>query len=41
MSRSCSTEEAAVPEIPADLVAAIVFTSGSTGTAESEPKALG
>ena len=34
-------KEAAVPEIPADLVAAIVFTSGSTGRPSPNPKRWG
>lgn len=34
-------EEHAIPEIPADLVAAIVFTSGSTGRPNPNPKRWG
>ncbi len=36
-----SRDEEAIPEIPADLVAAIVFTSGSTGRPNPNPKRWG
>jgi acyl-coenzyme A synthetase/AMP-(fatty) acid ligase len=36
-----SCDEVAIPEIPADLVAAIVFTSGSTGRPNPNPKRWG
>jgi acyl-coenzyme A synthetase/AMP-(fatty) acid ligase len=42
LDESCTwDDEEAVPEIPADMIAAIVFTSGSTGRPNPNPKRWG